>query len=147
MTQQFNKIYELAYFIDHDLNEVHLEQSSVNGGEVNLIKLNGLHIKLLAEQMNLIEVNHTARMGEVMRTELDELLDVICEHWGELCKTNYVDLSHLTQIETIYKKAQTVCRIAGCDVGDDGDAVISDVQTIEEGAVGHTNTQASLLGV
>lgn len=147
MTQQLTKIYELAYFIDHDLDEVHLEQSSVNGGKENLIKLNKLHIKILAEQMNLIEVNHTARMGQVMRTELDELLDVICEHWEELCKTEYVDLSHLTQIESIYKKAQTVCRIAGCDEGDDGDSVISDAQTIEGGAVGHTNAQASLLGV
>ncbi|AGG33871.1 hypothetical protein D521_1303 [beta proteobacterium CB] len=145
MTQQLTKIYELAYFIDHDLDEVHLEQSSVNSGEANLIKLNRLHIKILAEQMNLIEVNHTARMGQVMRAELGELVDAIGEHWGDISKAEYIDISHLTQIKAVYEKAQTVCRIAGCDMGDD--AFTSDVPIIEEDAVGHTNSQASLLEV
>ncbi|HBK44162.1 MULTISPECIES: hypothetical protein [unclassified Polynucleobacter] len=147
MTQQLTKIYELAYFIDHDLDEVHLEQSSVNSGEANLIKLNRLHIKILAEQMNLLEVNHTARMGQVMRTELGELADAIYEHWGELSDDKHLDLCHLISAKKLYAKVQTVCRIAGCDVGDDGDAVISDTQTIEEGAIGHANAQASLLEV
>ena len=147
MTQQLTKIYELAYFIDHDLDAVHLEQSSVNSGGANLIKLNKLHIKILAEQMNLIEVNHTARMGQVMRTELVELADAIHEHWGELSDDKHLDLCHLISAKTLYEKVQTVCRIAGCDVGNDGEAAIADMQAIEGGAVGHTNTQPSLLEV
>ncbi len=127
MTQQLTKVYELAYFIDHDLDEVHLEQSSVNSGEANLIKLNRLHIKILAEQMNLIEVNHTARMGQLVRAVLDELLDAICEHWVELCNDGHLDLCHLTSAKTLYEKAQTVCSIAGCDdessLGEEGDAL------------------------
>lgn len=147
MTQQLTKIYELAYFIDCDLNEVHLEQSLGNSGRPNVINLNRLHIKLLAEQMNLLEVNHTARMGDVMRTELGELADAIREHWVELSDDRHLDLGHLISARTLYERAQTVCSIADCDEEDDADAVVSDVQVIEGGAVGHTNTQASLLKV
>ncbi len=144
MTQQLTKIYDLAYCIDRGLDEVHLEQSSGNAGQAYVIKLNRLHIKLLAEQMNLIEVNHTARMGQVMRAELDELLDVISEHWMELCDDKHMDLCHLTSAKTLYEKAQTVCRIAGCD---DSDANINDWAAGEEGgAIDATGSQLSLLG-
>lgn len=137
MTQQLTKIYDLAYCIDQGLDEVHLEQSAGNTEQTHVIKLNRLHIKLLAEQMNLIEVNHTARMGQVVRTELDELLDAICEHWVELSNDKHVDLCHLSSAKTLYEKAQTVCRIAGCDDWAAGE---------EGGAVDATDSQLSLLG-
>lgn len=144
MTQQLTKIYDLAYCIDRGLDEVHLEQSSGNAGQTHVIKLNSLHIKLLAEQMNLIEVNHTARMGQMVRTELDKLLDAIREHWGDLSNDKHVDLFLLTSAKTLYEKAQTVCRIAGCD---DSDANINDWAAGEEGgAIDATGSQLSLLG-
>jgi len=144
MTQQLTKIYDLAYCIDQGLDEVYLEQSSGNAEQTHVIKLNRLHIKLLAEQMNLVEVNHTARMVQVVRTELDELLGAISEHWVELCDDKHMDLCHLSSAKTLYEKAQTVCRIAGCD---DGDANMDDLAAEEEsGAVDATGSQLSLLG-
>ncbi len=127
MTHQLTRIYDLAYGIDRGLDEVHLEQLCGGSEQAQTIKLNKLHVKLLAEQMKLIEVNHTARMGQVVRTELDELLGAISEHWVELCDDKHVDLSHLTSAKTLYEKAQTVCRIAGCgddsNLGEEGNAV------------------------
>lgn len=144
MTQQLTRIYDLAYCIDQSLDEVHLEQSCGGSDQVQTVKLNKLHVKLLAEKMKLIEVNHTARMGQVLRTELDELVDAICEHWADLSNADYVDLSHLTQIKTIYEKVQTVSRIAGCD---DGDAADDGSIVGEEGdEIGAISGQLSLLG-
>ncbi|MCW1908503.1 MAG: hypothetical protein KIH63_004140 [Candidatus Saccharibacteria bacterium] len=144
MTHQLTRIYDLAYRIDQDLDEVHIEQSRGNAEQTHVIKLNRLHIKLLAEQMNLIEANHTARMGQVVRTELDELMEAISEHWGDLSSDKHVDVCHLSSAKTLYEKAQTVCRIAGCD---DSDANIDDWAAGEEGgAVDATGSQLSLLG-
>ncbi|MBU3592037.1 hypothetical protein ICN11_08410 [Polynucleobacter sp. 78F-HAINBA] len=127
MTQQLTKIYDLAYCIERGLNEVHLEQSCGVSEQAQTIKLNKLHVKLLAEQMKLIEVNYTAQIRLVVRTKLDELLDAISEHWGDLSNDKHVDVCHLTSAKTLYEKAQTVCSIAGCDddssLGEEGDAL------------------------
>ena len=144
MTQQLTRIYDLAYCIDQGLDEVHLEQSAGNAEQTHVIKLNRLHIKLLAEQMNLIELNYTAQIHLVVRTKLEKLLDVISEHWGDLSNDKDVDVCHLSSAKTLYEKAQTVCRIAGCD---DSDANIDDWAAGEEGgAVDATGGQLSLLG-
>ena len=127
MTHQLTRIYDLAYWIDRGLDEVHLEQLCGGSEQAQTIKLNKLHVKLLAEQMKLIEVNYTAQIRLVVRTKLDELLDAISEHWGDLSNDKHVDVCHLTSAKTLYEKAQTVCSIAGCDddssLGEEGDAL------------------------
>jgi hypothetical protein len=114
MTQQLTKIYDLSYAISGNGEEVRLEQLCGYVEEPEVVILNRIHLKLLAEKTGLIEPDNTARMGKLVRDELNALLDAIQEHWDDLANHKDVELDCLVQARTLFEKANTLCRIAGC---------------------------------
>ncbi|APC01065.1 hypothetical protein [Polynucleobacter asymbioticus] len=82
MTSQFTRIYDLAYCIADDGEEVALEQSNGSYEELDKVNLNRLHVKLLAEKMNITQPSPLT-MSEIVKIELLELLDSVEEYWED----------------------------------------------------------------
>jgi hypothetical protein len=102
---------QLNFAIDGDI--IRLEQDC-NYDESVIIEIHKIHLKLMAEKMGLIEPDNTARMGKVVRDELNALLDAIHEHWDDLTSIKGVKLDCLVQARTLFEKANTICHMAGC---------------------------------
>ena len=116
MTKQFIKVPDMAYSINGDLIEI---EQSTGCGEHTLVELHKIHIKLIAEEMNLIEPDNTARMSELVKAELVELLEAISELWGDIGDKEYTDFAMLTDAKTLHQRALSICRIAGCNLDDE----------------------------
>lgn len=102
---------QLNFAIDGDI--IRLEQDC-NYDESAIIEIHKIQLKLMAEKAGLIEPDNTARMGKLVRDELNALLDAIQEHWDDLASLKGIDLDCLVQARTLFEKANTLCRIAGC---------------------------------
>lgn len=102
---------QLNFSIADDI--IRLEQDC-SYDESAVIEIHKIHLKLMAEKMGLIEPDNTARMGKVVRDELNALLDAIHEHWDDLTSLKDIDLYCLVQARTLFEKASALCRITGC---------------------------------
>jgi hypothetical protein len=126
MTQK-TKVPDMAYSVCGDIVEI---EQSTGCGEFTLVELHKVHIKLIAEEMRITEPT-PATMNEIVKMELMELLESIRELWGDIGDKSYTDLTMLTDAKNLHQKALSICRIAGCKVGDgNNDSVTSALATV-----------------
>lgn len=133
---------DLTYCINGDVVEL---QQSMGCGEYSAIDVHKIHLKLIAEEMRITEPA-PASMSDIVKLELMELLDAAFEHWDDIGRDKHADLDALTQARALYHKTISVCRIAGCDVGDSNDDSVTSALPTKSKA-GEVNTRPSLLEV
>jgi len=90
---------------------------------------------------DLIEPDNTARMGEVVKAELMELLEAIGDHWEHLSNKREFEIDEVDQAQGLHQKALSICRIAGCNLDDEP----ANAPSVTSALPVANNAQASLL--
>ena len=112
MTNQKNKIPDIAYSIEGDLVEI---EQSTGCGEFTILEIHKIHLQLIAEEMDLYKPVHQAHMSEVVEAEISELFWDLEDHWQSVCKDKYMDPDHMVEARNLYNKLYSICRLIGLD--------------------------------
>ena len=112
MTNQKNKIPDIAYSIEGDLVEI---EQSTGCGEFTIVEIHKIHLQLIAEEMGLYKPVHQTHMSEVVEAEISELFWGLEDHLQSVCNDKHMDPDHMVEARNLYNKLYSICRLIGLD--------------------------------
>ena len=112
MTNQKNKIPDIAYSIEGDLVEI---EQSTGCGEFTILEIHKIHLQLIAEEMGLYKPVHQTHMSEVVEAEISELFWGLEDHLQSVCNDKHMDPDHMVEARNLYNKLYSICRLIGLD--------------------------------